>query len=85
MSYDEMFVAALAILIGIAAAVVAVGPWEEPYQLGSFSAIVDRFGKPTARGVWVAIAVALLSAGVAISGGVRPSYTKPAHSAQLER
>ena len=85
MSHDEILVGTLAILIAIAADAVAVGPWNEPYRLRSFSAITDRFGKPVARGVWVAIAVALLTAGVAILSGLRPSYTMPAQSAQLER
>jgi hypothetical protein len=49
--------------------------------LRTFSAISRRFGKPVARGVWVAIAVALLTLGLAILTGLRPSYADPVQSA----
>ncbi len=79
MKYDEPLVGSVAILIAIVAAAIAVGPWTEPYRLRTFAAICRRFGKPVARGVWVAIAVALMSAGIAILSGLRPSYADPAH------
>lgn len=85
MSYDETLVGSLAIVFAIAAAAIAVGPWVQPYRLRSFSAITKRFGKPVARGVWVAIAVALLTAGSAILCGLRPSYADPVQRAQLDR
>ncbi len=84
MSYDEHFVGSLAIIVAVIAAAVAVGPWSQPYRLRTFSAISQRFGKPVARGVWVAIAVASLTAGFAILSGLRPSYADPAHRADLD-
>ncbi len=85
MKYDEPLVGSLAIILAIIAAVIAVGPWASPYRLRTFSAITQRFGKPVARGVWVAIAVASLTAGLAILTGMRPSYADPAHTADLDR
>ena len=85
MSYDEPLVGSLAIIIAVASAAIAVGPWTEPYRLRTFSAITQRYGKPVARGVWIAIAVASLTAGFAILTGVRPSYADPAHRADADR
>lgn len=85
MSYDEPLVGSLAIIIAIVAAAIAVGPWSEPYRLRTFSAISQRYGKPVARGVWIAIAVASLTAGFSILTGVRPSYADPAQRADLDR
>lgn len=78
MSYDEPLVGSLAVLFAIVSAAVALGPWHGPYQLKSIAAVKQRFGKVAARGVWVAISLALLTAGLAILSGVRPSYAVPA-------
>jgi hypothetical protein len=83
--YDEPLVGSLAIVVALVAAAIAVGPWTQPYRLRTFSAISHRFGKPIARGVWVAIAVALLTSGFAILSGLRPSYADPAHRADLDQ
>ena len=85
MSYDEPLVGSLAIVIAVAAAAIAIGPWSQPYRLRTISAVSHRFGKPAARGVWIAIAVAALTAGFAILSGVRPSYAVPAQRINLER
>ena len=85
MSYDEPLVGTLAILVAIIAAAIAVGPWSEPYRLRTFSAISQRYGKSVARGVWIAIAVASLTAGFAILSGLRPNYAAPAQRADLDR
>ena len=85
MNYDEPFVAAVAIIIAIVAAAIAVGPWNQPYRLRTFSAIRQRFGKSVARGAWIAIAVAALTAGLTILTGLRPSYTHPAQRAELDQ
>lgn len=77
MRYDEPLVGSLAIILAITAAAIAVGPWTEPYRLRSISAVNQRFGKPAARGVWIAISIAALTAGFAILSGVRPSYAVP--------
>ena len=77
MRYDEPLVGSLAIIIAITAMAIAVGPWSEPYRLRTISAVNRRFGKPAARGVWMAIAIAALTAGFAILSGVRPSYAVP--------
>lgn len=85
MSYDEPFVGSLAIIIAILAVAIAVGPWTQPYRLKTISAVSERFGKPVARGVWIAIAVASLTAGLAILTGKRPGYADPVQRADLDR
>jgi hypothetical protein len=85
LKYDEPLVGTIAIIVAIISAGIAVGPWTEPYRLRTFSAICRRFGKPVARGVWVAIAVALLGSGMAILSGLRPSYADPSHRADLSQ
>ncbi len=85
MSYQELFVGSTAILGALIASAVALGPWSAPYRLHSVSAIQRRYGKPAARGLWFAVAVALLSAGIAIIGGFRPSYAAPDPQTSLDR
>ncbi len=85
MSHDETLVGSIALIVAIASIAIAVGPWNGPYQLGTISAVSRRFGKPVARGVWVAIAVASLTAGLAILSGFRPSYAMPTERAQFDR
>ena len=77
-AYNDVLVGAIALLVSLLAMGAAMGPWMKPYQLRTISAIAQRYGKPTARAVWLAIAVASFSAGVAILNGVRPSYAQPA-------
>lgn len=77
MRYDDVFVGAVAIILGVVALVIAVGPWQEPYQLRSVLAIGNRFGKPAARGLWLFVAVVSILSGIAISNGIRPSYASP--------
>ncbi|TWU60025.1 hypothetical protein Poly51_02990 [Rubripirellula tenax] len=76
MSYDEPLVGGLSIALSMIATFIAVGPWDQPYDLRSIRAVRARYGKPVARGVWIAIAVAAFSSGVAILGGIRPSYAE---------
>ena len=83
LSYDESLVGALSIFFAVTAAAVAVGPWSGPYQLRSIALVEKRFGKSAARGVWVALAIALLTAGIAILSGVRPSYAVPDRQVDL--
>ena len=85
MSYDEPLVGALALVFAVVAAAISVGPWTAPYQLRSVSALQDRFGKPAARGLWVAVALASLAAGLAILSDLRPSYAIPAQRAEIEQ
>ncbi len=85
MNYGEALVGSIALVAAIASLAIAVGPWGRPYQLSTISAISRRFGKPAARGVWLAIAIALLTAGSAIVAGLRPSYASPAQRATLDR
>ena len=84
MSYDETFVGSLAVIFAILATAIALGPWTRPYQLRTISAVANRFGKPAARGLWIAIAIALTTAGWAILTGMRPSYAKPAQQSQVD-
>ncbi|MCA9136988.1 MAG: hypothetical protein KDB00_09515 [Planctomycetales bacterium] len=76
-SYNDWFVATVA-LIGSAAALAAgLGPWENPYRLRTIAGVVDRYGMVVARAVWIVVAIISLIAGIAIASGVRPSYAKP--------
>ena len=85
MSYDEAFVGSLAIGFSIAAVVIAFGSWDLPYRLHSVSAFQRRFGKPAARGLWVAVGVALLMAGISIFNGFRPSYAQPSQHSAIDQ
>ncbi|MGB7346160.1 MAG: hypothetical protein WBD20_18220 [Pirellulaceae bacterium] len=85
MSYDETLVGGLAIIIACVAIGIAAGPWQTPYKLRTISLVSDRFGKPAARSVWFAIALAALAAGIAIINGVRPSYATTSQQTSLER
>ncbi|WP_442506897.1 hypothetical protein SH528x_005771 [Novipirellula sp. SH528] len=77
MSYDEPLVGSLAIAFAVVSSVIAVGPWNSPYQLRSIAAVRGRFGKPAARCVWLVVAIAAFTAGMAILSGTRPSYAEP--------
>ena len=85
MSHDEVLVGSVAIVLAVIALAIGLGPWPEPYRLRTFANITQRFGKPVARGAWVAIAVASLTAGLAILTGMRPGYTAPAQSVELNQ
>ena len=76
-SYNDLFVATIALIGSAAAIAVGIGPWRKPYRLRSIVSIVDRFGMTAARGVWIAIAIISLIAGIAIASGMRPGYAKP--------
>jgi hypothetical protein len=80
MRYDELFVAAVAIGLGLIAGAIAVGPWTGPYRLRTIELIGHRYGMMTARAVWVALAVTMFSSGLAILNGIRPTYTAPAQN-----
>lgn len=85
MRYDEPLVAALAIGMALIAAAIAVGPWNGPYRLRSIDAVSNRFGKPAARAVWIAVAVTMFTTGLAIIKGVRPTYAIPADDVSVKR
>lgn len=85
MSYDEPFVGSLALIFAIVAAAISVGPWNSPYQLRSVSALKGRFGKPAARGLWIAVALTSLAAGLSILTDLRPWYAIPAQRAEIDR
>jgi hypothetical protein len=82
MTYDEPLVGTLAILLSFVAMAIAAGPWPGPYQLRTFSAVCNRFGKPIARGVWLIIALAAFGSGLAILSGIRPGYADQQSSGQ---
>jgi hypothetical protein len=76
MSYDEALIGGLSIMLSMVAAFIAVGPWDRPYGLQSIRLLQRRFGKPVARGVWAAVAIAAFGSGAAILSGIRPSYAE---------
>ena len=84
-THDETLVGLIAVIFAVTSLAIAVGPWDGPYRLPTIMAIARRCGKPLARGVWVAIALASLTAGVAILTGLRPGYAVPSHRTQLDR
>ena len=84
-SPDEILVGSIAVVIAVLSMAIALGPWIGPYQLKTISAVSRRFGKPVARGVWIAIALASFAAGLAILSGLRPHYAVPPQRAQIDR
>jgi uncharacterized membrane protein YphA (DoxX/SURF4 family) len=76
-SYNDLLVASIALVGSASALAAAIGPWQHPYRLRSIEHVVDRFGMPVARCVWILIAVVSLVAAVAIASGIRPGYAKP--------
>ena len=82
MSYGDTLVGFVALALAFVALSIAVGPWSRPYELRTISIILDRYGKQAARGAWVAIAIAVFAAAIAILNGVRPSYANPDHATQ---
>ncbi|MEM6365583.1 MAG: hypothetical protein AAF745_14235 [Planctomycetota bacterium] len=79
--YNDLLVASIALIGSFLALAISLGPWTTPYRLRSISHVVDRYGMPAARCVWIMIALVSLFAGVAIAGGFRPSFAKPAGDA----
>lgn len=82
-SYSDPLVGTIAILLGLTAAAVSIGPWTVPYQLRTVDTIRRRFGLRAARLIWLAVAIATLTSGVAILGGMRPPYVEPEENAQF--
>lgn len=80
--YDEPLVAGIAFLLSVISALIAVGPWPQPYRLRSIDAIRQRFGMVAARLTWLVLAIALMVAGLAILTGVRPAYASPSVKAR---
>ena len=76
-SYNDFFVATVALIGAAGALIVGLGSWQTPYRLRTIAAIVDRYGMQAARCVWIAVAIVSLLAGIAIASGIRPGYAKP--------
>ncbi len=85
MSHDETLVGSIALIVATVSLAIAVGPWNAPYQLRTVSSVSRRFGKPAARGLWMVIALASMTAGLAILSGLRPSYAVPAQRTQTDQ
>ncbi len=77
MSYDESLVGSLSLVIAFVFVGIAIGRWRAPYELHSIASVQERFGSTAARGVWLALAIASFTAGLAILSGVRPGYADP--------
>lgn len=77
MSTDEVLVGCLALAFSTIATAIAIGPWTAPYQIRSIKYVGDRFGKPSARAIWLVIAIIAGGSGVAILSGIRPDYAVP--------
>ncbi len=82
-SYSDPLVGTIAILLGLTAAAFSVGPWAVPYQLRTVDAVRRRFGIRAARLLWLAVAIASLTSGVAILSGMRPPYVESEENAQF--
>lgn len=67
----------LALAFSAVATAFAIGPWTAPYQIRSVKYVHERFGKLTARALWLVVAVIAGGSGVAILNGIRPSYAAP--------
>lgn len=79
-SYNDLFVASIALAGSATAFAVGIGPWGNPYRMRSIAAIVNRYGMIAARCLWITIAIIALVTGIAIASGVRPEFTKPNQS-----
>ncbi|TWU43066.1 hypothetical protein Q31b_21030 [Novipirellula aureliae] len=75
MNYGDTLVGSIAILFSIISAFISLGPWTRPYQLRTISLVNERFGRTTARLVWMIVAIAAFVAGIAILADIRPAYT----------
>lgn len=74
---DEAFVGSVAIGLAVIALVIALGPWQRPYQIRSVAAVSARFGKPAGRLVWLLFAIVAGGSGVSILSEIRPNYAAP--------
>ena len=83
-SYNDLFVAGVALIGGLLSLAVSVGPWPAPYKLRTMALIRERYGMATARATWMLIAIASLLAGVAIASGIRPGYARPGITPEVE-
>lgn len=77
MIQSETFVGGLAIVLAMAIASSAVGPWQFAYELRSIATIRERFGATVARGFLLVVAITLIACGVMILRGVRPRFANP--------
>lgn len=82
MTKDEFFVGCLALFVASVTAAISLGPWQAPYRIGSVARVQRRFGKPTARMLWLAFAIVAACSGVAILSGLRPGYADPVEHSQ---
>ena len=80
-NYNDLFVSSVAMIGSVSAFAVAIGPWQQPYQLRTIAAVVERYGMFAARVVWISVAIVSLLAGGSIASGIRPGYAQPAPDA----
>jgi len=73
---DEILVGSLALMFAVVSFSIGVGPWSAPYQLRTFQAVANRYGKTAARFVWLMISLAFLVVGLSVLLGLRPSYAQ---------
>ncbi|MEM6689271.1 MAG: hypothetical protein AAF664_07595 [Planctomycetota bacterium] len=73
-SGDEYLVGGLAVVAGLAAFVIAIGPWSGPYRLRTVARIDSHYGRFAARLLWAGLGIVSLASGLAILSGLRPSY-----------
>jgi len=77
MQADEIFVGAIALVIGAMALSASLGWWHQPFRVRAIMAIQERWGGVAARIVLGCIAVGMLASGVAILLDARPGYALP--------
>lgn len=69
MNRQDLFVAALTVLIGVACLLAAVGNSESFYKLRKVQWIESRWGRPAARWFYVVLGVCMLGLAAYIGAG----------------
>jgi hypothetical protein len=77
---SDWFVGGLAILMASLVGWNAIACSPTLYSLRGVSAVKNRYGKKAACGFLLGVSAILLTAGVTILSGARPSYAVPANA-----
>ena len=72
MNVEDLFVGAVAVVLGTTAVVAAVGNWDRCYQLSKARWLERLAGRGVVRGVYALVGITLIVLGLAIALGYRP-------------